>query len=139
MLISSEGENKIAIRNTAVHRYQPINHIIITEFFMSRIIKIQESDIQPAEARRTEYLCTYNKNSSQVSMDLITYSEILKAVLVQYPEKLLFNMKEAASALNVSQEFIRKKISQGLIRAVTLGDRKLISVNEIARLIHEGV
>lgn len=71
--------------------------------------------------------------------DLLAYSEILKAVLFQYPEKLLFNLKEAAYALNVSVEFLRKKVSLGQINIVSLGDRKMISINELTRIITEGI
>lgn len=74
-----------------------------------------------------------------IQFDLITYSEILKSTISQYPNKMLFSIKESAVALSVSPEFIRKKISDGFIKAVSLGDRKMISINELAKIIYKGV
>ena len=71
--------------------------------------------------------------------DLVAYSEILKAAIAQYPNKMLFSIKDTAAALSVSPEFIRKKISDGNINSVTLGDRKMVSINELARIIYKGI
>ena len=79
------------------------------------------------------------EESESDTYDLLSYAEILKATIQQFPKKMLFNMKETAEALCVSVEFIRKRISEGKINAVCFGDRKLISINELARLIQEGV
>jgi hypothetical protein len=76
---------------------------------------------------------------TESQFDLITYSEVLKATIFQYPNKMLFSIKESAMALSVSPEFIRKKISDGFIKAVNLGDRKMISINELAKIIYKGV
>ncbi|MBE0550933.1 MAG: helix-turn-helix domain-containing protein [Ignavibacterium sp.] len=78
-------------------------------------------------------------SESQSTDDLITYSEVLKATILQYPNKMLFSIKESAAALSVSPEFIRKKISDGFIKSVNLGDRKMISINELAKIIYKGV
>ncbi|MEO8231492.1 MAG: hypothetical protein ABI638_04375 [Ignavibacteriota bacterium] len=79
------------------------------------------------------------KKSTCPKDDLLTYSEILKATLAQYPSKMLFSIKDSANALSVSPEFIRKKISDGFIKSVSLGDRKMISINELAKIIYQGV
>lgn len=76
---------------------------------------------------------------TELPFDLITYSEVLKATILQYPNKMLFSIKESAAALSVSPEFIRKKISDGFIKSVNLGDRKMISINELAKIIYKGV
>lgn len=70
---------------------------------------------------------------------LLSYAEILKATIQMFSKKMLFSVKETADALNVSVEFIRKKITEQKINTVSLGDRKMISINELARLIHKGV
>lgn len=75
----------------------------------------------------------------ETSFDLLSYAEILKATIKQFPQKLLFSVKETADTLCVSVEFIRKKITEQKITTVSFGDRKLISINELARLIHKGV
>lgn len=71
--------------------------------------------------------------------DLVEYSEILKTLIAQFPTQMLFSIKEAAEVLSVSQEFIRKKIADGAIKSVNLGDRKMISINELSLIIYEGI
>ena len=71
--------------------------------------------------------------------NLFSYYTVLETCIKQYPNKLLFSLKEASEALGVSIEFLRKKINEGIINSVTLGDRKLISINELASIIHKGV
>jgi excisionase family DNA binding protein len=78
-------------------------------------------------------------NGASIQQSPPSYDEILNATIKQFPEKLLFNVKEAASTLAVSVEFIRKRIADGTILSVSMGDRKLISLNEIVKLIFKGV
>lgn len=104
--------------------------IILDETMLSYNVKNE----QPIDTYSSE---NYKNNNTQE--DLIAYSEILKAALTQYPNKMLFSIKESALALSVSPEFIRKKISDGSIKSVNLGDRKMISINELAKIIYKGV
>lgn len=96
-------------------------------------------------SRNVEKEHLYENNSSrndgivETKDDLIAYSEILNAAIAQYPNKMLFSIKDTAAALSVSPEFIRKKITDGNIFSVTLGDRKMVSINELARIIYKGI
>jgi hypothetical protein len=90
-------------------------------------------DIDSNSSFKDEHVTTEKR------FDLITYSQILKATIDQYPNKMLFSIKESAVALSVSPEFIRKRISDGSIKSVNLGDRKMISINELAKIIYKGV
>ena len=71
--------------------------------------------------------------------DFLSYAEILRSVIKQFPHKMLFSIQEAANALSVSIEFLRKKINDGVIVSVSMGDRKMISINELTKIIHKGV
>lgn len=55
------------------------------------------------------------------------------------PNKTLFSLNEAAEQLTVGDEFIRRRIKSGKINATYLGDKPLISIVELARIITEGV
>jgi len=55
------------------------------------------------------------------------------------PNKTLFSLNEAAEQLTVGDEFIRRRIKSGKIKATYLGDKPLITIVELARIITEGV
>jgi len=55
------------------------------------------------------------------------------------PNKTLFSLDEAAQQLIVGDEFIRRRIKSGKIKATYLGDKPLINIVELARIITEGV
>ena len=55
------------------------------------------------------------------------------------PNKTLFSLDEAAEQLIVGDEFIRRRIKSGKIKAIYLGDKPLINIVELARIITEGV
>ena len=56
-----------------------------------------------------------------------------------YPNKLLFTIKEVATVLNVSYEFVRMSISMGKIKAIDIASRKMISINELSNILENGV
>jgi len=102
---------------------------------LDKVVPIKNtSNIQQGEAETY-----YPDATSNWEDDLLAYHEILKSALTQFPNKLLFSIQDAANALSVSSEFIRKKISDGQIQSVALGDRKMISINELARIIYKGI
>jgi excisionase family DNA binding protein len=53
-------------------------------------------------------------------------------------ERLLWNVKEAGTALGLSPWTIRRYISDGKIRTVRLGRRVLVEPAECKRLVEEG-
>jgi excisionase family DNA binding protein len=53
-------------------------------------------------------------------------------------EKMLWNVKEAGSALGLSPWTIRRYISDGKLRTVRLGRRVLVEPAECRRLVDEG-
>jgi excisionase family DNA binding protein len=55
------------------------------------------------------------------------------------PDKILFSLKEAAKQLTVGEEFLRRRIKSGKIKVTYLGDKPLINIVELARIITEGV
>jgi len=68
--------------------------------------------------------------------------EILKLtlnILVQNnPNKLTFTLKEAAQQMNVGEEFLRRRVKSGIIKTIYMGDKPMIQITELARLLAGG-
>ena len=56
-----------------------------------------------------------------------------------FPNKINFSITEAASVLNVSYDFVREHIISDDIKAQKYGDRWMINLFEMVRLLTEGV
>jgi len=56
-----------------------------------------------------------------------------------FPGKVNFSISETARILNLSYDFVREKIASGSIRATKFGDRYMINVFELGRILAEGV
>lgn len=57
----------------------------------------------------------------------------------EFPGKFNFTIDEAAKLLNISYDFIREHITLNDIRATRYGDRWMIGLHELARILMEGV
>ena len=55
------------------------------------------------------------------------------------PEKLLYSIKEASIILNISDDFVGRRVRSGKIKATKLGDRHMISKLTLAQIMTEGV
>ncbi len=67
------------------------------------------------------------------------YKLTLNILVHNHPGKECFSLKEAAEKLGVGEEFIRRRIKTNKIRATYLGDKPIINIVELARIITEGV
>ena len=56
-----------------------------------------------------------------------------------FPNKINFSITEAASVLNVSYDFVREHIISEDIKAQQYGDRWMINLFELLRILMEGV
>jgi hypothetical protein len=70
---------------------------------------------------------------------LITDEENMIFLKEKFPEKILFTIQETADVLNLSAEFIRKRIVAGSLAHVSFGDRKIIHFKTLAALITKGI
>ena len=60
-------------------------------------------------------------------------------ILVQNnPNKLAFTLKEAAQQMNVGEEFLRRRVKSGIIKTIYMGDKPMIQITELARLLAGG-
>ena len=56
-----------------------------------------------------------------------------------YPSKINFSICEVAKILNLSYDFVREKIASGSIAAAKFGDRYMVNVFELERILERGV
>ena len=109
---------------------------------MSRLINFNNYSVP----RSSKVLAASSRNSDIPNSEipcLVMAHDSFKLnfdVLVKnYPGKLLFSLKEASNMLRVSDEFIRRRIKSGKIKATYLGDKPFINIVELARIVTEGV
>lgn len=80
-------------------------------------------------------------NSSTLKKEVITQTPDSATQFIEriFPLKYNFSITEAAGILNVSYDFIREHIICGDINATRFGDRWMINLNELSKLLSEGV
>lgn len=69
----------------------------------------------------------------------IPADKLVSALLEISPGKVNYTLPEAATALGVSPEFLRRRYYRGAINTTKLGDRVMINVFELSRLLERGV
>jgi excisionase family DNA binding protein len=67
------------------------------------------------------------------------YKLTLNILVHNNPNKTSFTIKETAAQLNVSEEFIRRRIKSNHIKATYFGDKPMITIVELARILTQGV
>ncbi len=63
----------------------------------------------------------------------------LDLLLKQHPEKIVFSIPEASKIINSSDEFIRRRIKEKQIIPTYFGDKPMIHITEMARILSEGL
>ena len=63
----------------------------------------------------------------------------LEVLVRNNPDKIVLSLKEAAKQLTIGEEFLRRRIKSGKIKVTYFGDKPLINIVELARIITEGV
>jgi hypothetical protein len=67
------------------------------------------------------------------------YRMTLDVLVKNNPNKITFTLKEAASLLNVGEEFIRRRMKSGAISVTYFGDKPMIHITELTRISLNGV
>lgn len=97
---------------------------------------------QPELSRKklTEDSVSNNVNftpSEREEVNLFTLT--LNVLTTSHSGKTIFSLKEAGEQLSVGEEFLRRRIKSGKIKATYLGDKPFINIVELARISTEGV
>ncbi len=101
--------------------YKPIKEIISSNFYRATDLRLN------------------SKSQGQLETDTPDIQETIDLLLKQNPGKLLYSQKDAAKTLCVSYPFINRCCVDGKIKTVKLGSRQLININEMAKLITQGM
>jgi excisionase family DNA binding protein len=79
------------------------------------------------------------KGRTNITFETISIESNSLLINEKYPDKILFTISELAGELNLSYEFIRRKIKEGLIPATSFGDRMMINKKTVVELLTYGV
>ncbi len=96
----------------------------------------------PVEQQPNGQTASDSRNHTHFARDGLTpdtYAENKELLLRGNSGKLLYSMQEASALLGVSYEFVRQNVRSGKVAVKNFGARKLIHINEITRLITEGI
>lgn len=80
-----------------------------------------------------------NNDGKRTSDAGVTSSKFIEILGKQFPGKINFSINEVAGILNVSYDFVREHILRGLIKATKYGDRWMINLFELVRILEVGV
>jgi excisionase family DNA binding protein len=109
---------------------------------MNQLINFDNYKIPTSTRKRTTIDSSFVDPSDNVNKVVEVddaFRITLEVLTKNNPNKTLFSLYEAAEQLTVGDEFIRRRIKSGKIKATYLGDKPLINIVELARIITEGV
>lgn len=108
---------------------------------MPRLINFD--NYKPDNTKRKGILVSPSNDNYSVDVGNLEVESLYKLtldVLVQNnPNKIVFSIKDAAAVLGVGEEFIRRRIKSGKIKATYMGDKPFINIVELTRISIEGV
>lgn len=111
---------------------------------MSQIIDFTHLEYNSSSAQATcadiishSQRCYQDKQAHDVENVSTSENELLLKEM--FPDKILFTIAEAAGVLNISKEFIRIKIINGIIPCVAFGDTRRIHFSTMVKLLTNGV
>ena len=109
---------------------------------MSQIINFDNYKVPKSTGKRTtiasSFVDSFDNYNKVVEVD-DAFRIALEVLSKNNPNKTLFSLDETAEQLTVGVEFVRRRIKSGKIKATYLGDKPLINIIELARIITEGV
>ncbi len=99
------------------------------------MINLTELNTQPELFTPEQY---EYQNEDIAPLEPLTATDSLKLLREMFPNKALFSLQEAATLLNVSYEYMRSKVASEIIPSTSMGNRKMINIITINKLIIEG-
>ena len=109
---------------------------------MSHLINFDNYKVPKSTGKRVTIVSSFVDaldNANRVIEVDDAFRITLEVLSKNNPNKTLFSLNEAAEQLTVGDEFMRRRIKSGKIKATYLGDKPLINIVELARIITEGV
>ncbi len=109
---------------------------------MSQLINFDNYKVPKSTGKRTTLASSYVDSAEELHSIFEVddaFRIALEVLSKNNPNKTLFSLDETATQLTVGVEFVRRRIKSGKIKATYLGDKPLINIIELARIITEGV
>lgn len=106
---------------------------------MGQIIDFKNLSI-PKGAMNREPVQSKMQQYSDTPIDQKTNTDsALSLLLKEHNGKFNYSIKDCAEILNLSYEFVRRQVQHNKISSINYGDKKMISILELARIITKGV
>lgn len=108
---------------------------------MSQLINLKDFSVPDAAKYNAaaEHCGNYALSSGQKFEVDDKYKLTLNILVHNNPNKTSFTVKETAAQLNVSEEFIRRRIKSNHIKATYFGDKPMVHITELARISLKGL
>lgn len=87
----------------------------------------------------SNYKNTNDKDSTVEPMDAQTVERTIELIQKNHPDRLMFNQKEVAQILGLSYSFINSCCTNNKINTVKFGNRQMVSIGELIRILIEGI
>ena len=105
---------------------------------MGQLINFEK--YQPEQEQHLDTMANPNvKERTPVNIDEGKLMLTLNILKERFPRKLLFTISETAEICNVGDEFIRRRIKSGKINSVSMGDKPMINIVDLAIITTGGI
>lgn len=76
---------------------------------------------------------------SHLNDTYVNCSKFIDMLQKQFPGKINFSISEVSQILNLSYDFVRENVLKNKIKGIKYGDRHMITIFELGRILDKGV
>ena len=106
---------------------------------MPKIINFEQMNREQYSHLNEGGLCKVEIPTNPTMNQTLGDSSIKESLQKSYPGKMLFSIQDVSNITSTSYEFIRKRVQTGTISSSGMGDRKLVHLDELTRVLLMGV
>lgn len=106
---------------------------------MSQLIDFSKYHLQSNHSTQSLKVRSAENVQSTIDISDDEYKMTINILVHNNPNKTSFTIDEAAVQLNVGNEFIRRRTKAGRIKVIYFGDKPMIHISELARLLTKGI
>ncbi len=104
---------------------------------MSQTINLSKNQNQSDTYAPEQF--NYNNTDTTPQIALAEHTPTDTTLNLMFPGRVLFSIKETATILNVSYEFVRARTMSQTIPSIQMASRRMISIDTINYLINNGL
>lgn len=106
---------------------------------MSQLIDFSKYHLQSNHSTQSLEVRSAEDVQSTIDISDDEYKMTINILVHNNPNKTSFTFDEVASQLNVGSEFIRRRVKATRIKVIYFGDKPMIHISELARLLTKGI